>query len=169
MKAALDTNILVYAEGVNDAEKKRKAWIFSRNFPTTQSFLSRRLANCFRSSYGRRASHPLTPELLFTSGATRSIWLKHLPQFCWLPPISQPASSAYGTRSFSALPPRPIAGSSSPKTCRTGLSGEESQSSILFRAPRILCWTHCSVSSSASFAHIALNEKGKPTLIGSPI
>jgi|SRR5580698_5118452 predicted nucleic acid-binding protein len=33
MKAALDTNILVYAEGVNDAEKKRKAWDLFEKLP----------------------------------------------------------------------------------------------------------------------------------------
>lgn len=33
MRAALDTNILVYAEGVNDAEKKRKAWDLLEKLP----------------------------------------------------------------------------------------------------------------------------------------
>lgn len=33
MKAAIDTNILVYAEGVNDAEKKRKAWDLFEKLP----------------------------------------------------------------------------------------------------------------------------------------
>jgi predicted nucleic acid-binding protein len=33
VKAALDTNILVYAEGVNDAEKKRKAWELLEKLP----------------------------------------------------------------------------------------------------------------------------------------
>lgn len=33
MKAALDTNILVYAEGVNDAEKRKKAWDLLERLP----------------------------------------------------------------------------------------------------------------------------------------
>ena len=33
MKAAIDTNILVYAEGINDAEKKRKAWDLFEKLP----------------------------------------------------------------------------------------------------------------------------------------
>ncbi len=33
MKAALDTNILVYAEGVNDAGKRRRAWDLFEKLP----------------------------------------------------------------------------------------------------------------------------------------
>ena len=153
LKVVFDTNVLVYAEGVNGVSMIKVALALADRLPQESVVLPVQvLSELFRllvpNKAGRRPSEAgsACPRLACgwpAVGLMHLLSLRLRLNSCWPPPTSQSTSSVSGIERFSALLAKQRAGYVCQRRGRMDLSRRASRSFTPTRDPGIGCWSHC--------------------------